>query len=587
MLDHKLIEILDHGIRLKENRGQWLILWEELRDIFYPDAASFIANEVEGSERRRNLYTSTPELARRGLSTAIQAMMRPDGKRWFRAKPKLITLEGDERVRQWLEIVTANTYNMVYDPRANASKVLAETDAGLVTFGTGVMHVGWDAAGRHLTHRSENLRNAVLMLDKIGSVCGIYVFRELTLRQLLGLFGEAKLTDKMKEQLKGGKPDLDRKYEICHCVIPNDDFKQYGFKPGRFPYASLWFSVSCKELLDQGGYWSFPYICPRWETVSGEIYGRSPAMTAMNDSRALLKMEETFLDAGEAAVRPPLGAYADLLRGDVDLRSGGLTLFQHHGFDVKGPPIWPIQTGELPKEVIQYMDLKQRRVEAAFYRDILELPPPDAEKMTAAEINARHDQYLRQAAPVFGRIEANYNAPYVERVFQLGMENGMYPDPPEQLHDQEIEFEYESPLKMARERAEALKVIDGMGMIVQMAESMAPIAPEAAVNMLDNFDEDVITRFVSMKADLPQILMKPLEKMLEGRAQRAKDRKQMQMAELASKIGPAIGNLGTAAAKAKESGLLGTSEPFPIPATDIDPAQLIEASEGIDYQEVA
>lgn len=583
MLDQKLIAILDHGIRLREDRSQWMVLWEELREIFYPDAETFVGSETEGSDQRQHLYTSIPEIARRGLSSAIQALMRPDGKRWFKAKPKNILLEGDEQVRLWMEIVTQITYGMISDPRANGAKALAETDAALVTFGTGVLHVGWDVNNRHLTHRSESLRNSVLMLDKHGKVCGIYVFRDLTLRQIIGLFGEEKLTNRMKEHLRGGNPDLDRKFEICHAVIPNEDYKAYGFKPGRFPYASLWYSVGCKELMDRGGYWSFPYVCPRWETMAGEIYGRSPAMTALPDARALLKMEATFLDAGEVAVRPPLGAFADLIRGDVALYSGGLTLFQHHGYENRGQPIWPIQTGELPREVLQYMELKQRRIEAAFFRDILELPQPTNEKMTAAEINARHDQYLRQAAPVFARIEANYNAPYIDRVFQIGMENGMYPMPPEQLHGQEIEFEYESPLKMARDRAEALKVMDGLSMIVNMAAGVAPMNPGIAMNMLENFDEDVITRFVSMKADLPQVLMRPLEQMLQAREARAKEQKQMQMAELAAKVGPAIGNIGQAAAKAKESGLLGNDTPFPIAPSDVDPASVLE---GVDYEEL-
>jgi len=99
------------------------------------------------------------------------------------------------------------------------------------------------------------------------------------------------------------------------------------------------------------------------------------------------------------------------------------------------------------------------------------------------------------------------------------------------------------------------------------------------MQMAENMDFDVVTRYLGMKTDLPQILFKPLDQMLKEREARAKEMKQMQMAEMASKLGPAIGQVGQMAAKAKESGLLGGSEPFPFAATDIDPAQLIDASD--------
>ena len=579
-IDHKTLDILDQGIKLRDGRTQWMTLWQECRDIFLPDAATFVGTEESGAEGRQSNYTSLPELARRGLSTAIQAMMRPDGKRWFRAKPKLTALEGDEQARVWLDLATAITYNALYDPRANLTKVLSETDSGLVTYGTACVHAGWDSAKKHLMFRGEDLKNTVFLQNKSGQIDAAWVFRTYTLRQILTLFKKEQLTSKMKSDLASGKVDLNKTYELCHACLPNEDYKTLGFAPGRLPYASLWYSVGCRELIDKAGYWGFPYIVPRWETISGETYGRSPAMTALPDARALLKMEQTFLDAGEAAVIPPLGAWADMIRGDAQLYSGGLTLFDSQGYAQTGPPMWPIQMGQLPREVLQYMDVKQKRVEAAFFRDILELPRPDNEKMTAAEIGARHDQYIRQAAPIFARIEANYNAPLVERVFGILMREGMFPEPPESLYDQEIQFEYESPLKTARDRAEALKVIEGLGMIQQVALGLGP---EKGAQVVDNIDADVVTRFLAMKTDLPQILFVPLEQMLKVREQRAAEIKQMQMAEMASKMGPAIGQIGNAAARAKESGMLGTDTPFPFQANDIDPEQLLE---NVDYNEV-
>jgi hypothetical protein len=582
--DPKKLDILAQAVMARDSRTNWLTLWQECRNIFYPDVDSFVGDENPGLERRANVFTSLPELARRGLSTAIGAMTRPEDQRWFRAKPKRNELAGNESVRLWLDLVTSITYQALYHPKANMVAVMMASDAGVTTFGTDIVKMGWDIAGKHLTYINENIKCSVLMQDKFGHIDGCAIFKTCTLRQIISMFGEDKLTDRMKEKLRSGKQgglDLEQKFELCNVCMPSEDYARRGFAPGRFPFTSLWFSVDCREILDDTkGYWDFPYMVRRWETFGNETYGRSPAMTALNDARALLAMEQTFLDAGEMAVRPPLGAWGHMIRGDVNLVSGGLTLFESQGYAQSGPPIWPIETGEIPKQVLEYMAVKQERVEAAFFRDILELPKPDAEKMTAAEINARHEQYMRQAGPVFARLENNTNVPLVEYAFNTLMREGMFPPPPKEMWEQEVEFEYEGPLKMARDRAEALKVMEGLGMIQQLAGGMAP---EQAQQVQDNFDVDVIARYIGMKADLPQMLFKPLDTMLAEREDRAKQMKQMQMAEMASKLGPAIGQIGGAAAKAKQVGMLGSDAPLPINLNEFDPQAISDGMENTDF----
>ena len=587
MDDPKLLDILAQAIAARDRRGNWETLWEECRNVFYPDVGSFIGDDTPGTERRGNLYTSLPELARRGLSTAIGAMTRPEDQRWFRAKPKRTELAGNEGVRLWLDVVTSITYQALYNPRANMVSVLSASDAGVVSFGTDVVRMGWDIGGRHLTYSNENIKNSVLFQNKLGAIDGCAIFKTCTLRQIIGMFGQDKLTPRMKDKLRAGKHgglNLEEPFDLCNVCMPSEDYARRGFAPGRFPFTSLWFCVDGPEVIDvNSGYHEFPYMMRRWETFGNEIYGRSPAMTALNDARALLAMEQTFLDAGEMAVRPALGAWGNLIRGDVNLISGGLTLFESQGYAQSGPPIWPIQTGEIPNQVLEYMSLKQERVEAAFFRDILELPKPDNEKMTAAEINARHEQYLRQAGPVFARLEANTNVPLVEYAFNTLMREGMYPPPPKEMWEQEVEFEYEGPLKMARDRAEAMKVIEGLGMIQQIAQGMAP---EQAQQIQDNFDVDVIARFVGMKTDLPQMLFTPLDKMLATREARAKQMQQMQMAEMASKMGPAIGQISQGAARAKDAGLLGNDSPMPLNLNEFDPQTMAQDFETTDFSQM-
>jgi hypothetical protein len=289
--------------------------------------------------------------------------------------------------------------------------------------------------------------------------------------------------------------------------------------------------------------------------MTGEVYGRSPAMVALPDARLANAVTKTMIEAGEKALDPPLTAPADMIRGDVELYAGGLTLYDSSGFAYQGDPIRPVQLGKIPDKIYEFLGETERRIYAAFYRDVLELPNTAEKDITATEINARMDQYLRQAAPVFARIEAQYNAPLINRVFELLAANSMFPDAPPQLQGQEIQFEYESPVKQAREKAKAIKMLEGLQSVLPMVEAKPEI--------MDNIDMDITVRMILQNFGFPQEAMAPMETMQQIRAARAKEAEMAKMAMMAQQAGPAMAQGITAAAKAKESGLIPQDENFP------------------------
>ena len=49
-----------------------------------------------------------------------------------------------------------------------------------------------------------------------------------------------------------------------------------------------------------------PYVVPRWWVISGEVYGRSPLMTALPQVKVANAATRTVMRAAEKAVDPPL-----------------------------------------------------------------------------------------------------------------------------------------------------------------------------------------------------------------------------------------------------------------------------------------
>lgn len=562
-------DLLSFATRLKDNRQQWLVLWDELAMYFLPDRRDFLSKQIDGQDRRMDIYGSVAEIARRGLSSTLATMLRPAGKTWFKARTKNQALMGLESVRLWCEAVTEITYAALYDPKALFEKQAAECDADVVTFGTGVLQIGWNKAGQHLKFKTHSLKYAVPMMNEAGHIDTMFMWWKMPLRNWLQMFPEQKLPKSMQDELSNPNPKIDREFEVLHACLPNADYKRLGLGPNRLPYSSIWIGVDDKELIDESGYYGFPYATPRWDTTTGEVYGRAPAMIALRDARLANVITKSMVDASEKALNPPLMGAADLIRGNIELWAGGFTSVDMQGMGQSGEPIKPVQLGTQPQKMLELLNLIEDRIGAAFFRDILELPSARDKDITATEVNARLDQYLRQAAPVFSRLEANYNASIMNRVFDILFREGQYPEPPQELLGQEIEFEYESPIKAARDKAEAMKI----GEYLQMTLPLAQANPD----ILDNFDFDVIARLTGQKSDVPQIIFKQLEQMLQERQARAQQQKMAQMAEMAKAIGPAAGSMMQGLAKSKDAGLIGSTTPFPMLTNEAAPdSQQIE-----------
>ncbi len=73
--------------------------------------------------------------------------------------------------------------------------------------------------------------------------------------------------------------------------------------------------------------------------------------------------------------------------------------------------------------------------------------------MTAYEVSERIKQYIREAMPLFEPMEREYNGALCETTFEVLRVNGAFQDVPDQLSGADVEFEYESPLSQAMDKA--------------------------------------------------------------------------------------------------------------------------------------
>nr|VUD29884.1 Bacteriophage head to tail connecting protein [Raoultella sp. NCTC 9187] len=96
-------------------------------------------------------------------------------------------------------------------------------------------------------------------------------------------------------------------------------------------------------------------------------------------------------------------------------------------------------------------------ISQAFYLDKLTLP--SSREMTAYETAQRVQEYIRQALPIFAPIEYEYSGDLCEITFSLLMRGEHSDSPhdiPESLRGQDVQFTFESPLRLQSVRRSSL-----------------------------------------------------------------------------------------------------------------------------------
>ena len=524
---------LDRYSRYKSERGNFENLWQQLADVLHPVRADFTAQYARGERRTDMIYDGTPMVARRGLATAIDGLIKPKTDKWFFGGVADEDLNESDEVKRWFSISDERMWSAIYARPARFIQRTGEVDNDLVTFGTGCLFIGENSRRNQLLFRSYHLRDTVICENADGIVDTVYICRELTAKQANQIWVEGgkggTLGKKTEEALKNEK-SRDDKFKFLWCVYPRDSRDPRTSDNRNMPFASVIIDIASEHLVMEEGFPEFPFAIPRWDTATGEIYGRSPGMIALPDSNTLQAMGKTLLVAGQKAVDPPLWAVDDAVIGIPRTFPGGVTIVDSEAArSASGQPFGVLDFGKnIPLGREMQNDVR-RMVEAAFFRNVFNLPV-EGPQMTATEILERKEEFLRTIGPVFGQLEADYVGTIAERVFGILMRRsaedwavglpGIFPMPPEILQGHEVKFSFKSPVQRARKQIEAM----GFGSAVQMIAPLAQFDP----GILDNFDGDKIVRDLPDATGIPRDWLRSQEQVAEMRQQKQQQQAQQQ-----------------------------------------------------------
>lgn len=122
-----------------------------------------------------------------------------------------------------------------------------------------------------------------------------------------------------------------------------------------------------------------------------------------------------------------------------------------------------------------------------------QLQPQDGPAMTATEVHVRVALIRQLLGPLYGRLQAEYLAPIINRVFgllyrrgrpELGGQPGdtLIDDAPDSLQDETFRIRYQSPLA----RAQKLEDVTAIERVMGIAGAMAAAGKPEVLDMIDS-----------------------------------------------------------------------------------------------------
>lgn len=504
--------VLEKYETLSSGRKNYEKLCQDVTEYFSPNRDDFISKQPIGANRLRQVYHPIGiECVEKAAADLYGLLTDPSGN-WFEYAFDGQQYRASPAMTVWLRRQSEVVFEKMYASRARAAEAIARTYYDDLTYGTSILYVSWNRRDNCPLYQNLRLSECFFDEDEAGRPDTMIRVFEMDVKALKRLYPDAVLTDEIKKEIEQNKTQ--NKHKVIHAIFPNDEYSQ---ELSKKPFVSMIFLKEERVILEVSGYDEFPFAVTRWETAPGEVWGRSRAMTALPDVKALQLVTKEMLESAQLANRPMMLLKSEEQKLNVPIiRPGGYVVYEEE------PPV-PYNAGNnfhAGLEVIQNIEERVRH-EFALYK----INDLQGTHRTREEILQRILEGTRLLGPIAGRQMTEKLDVLLLRTFNLCVRHGVIEPPPEDVPFFDLKVVYNSPIaKMMKfERA---------GRYEQAFGSMAPfiqINPQA----IDNLDVDSILREIAQIFGVPE-LMKPVEEVIRQRQIAAQQAAQAQNVQDAS-----------------------------------------------------
>lgn len=448
-----------------ERRRPWEPLWREC----FAYAAPLRAGALDGGTAARtpdDLYDGTAGDAVAQLAASLLAELAPPWSRWFEI---VAGNDVDDATRSVLapELERATRTLEAHFARSELYVELHQCLLDLVTAGTATLLVREAPVGAPAALRftAVPLAEMFVLGDGDGRITRQFRRTFTTLARLRRRFPETGLPPELARALE---EEPGRRVELVEAVVETGrDCRFLAFLPGGTC------GLQGPFVLAEGCFARSPFLTFRWLKAAGEVYGRSPVMTALPDIRTANRVVELILKNASIAVTGIWLADDDgvLNPANIDLSPGSII------------PKAPGSAGLTPLQAPGRFDVSQlvlSDLRAAIRHALLvdRLGPVDGPRMTATEVLERSAEMARLLGAIYGRLEGELLRPLIDRAWGILRRRGLVPDLPLDGHALDVAFR--TPLAREHAREDVRNVLLWLETVGKLGAGAAAMIDTAA-----------------------------------------------------------------------------------------------------------
>jgi hypothetical protein len=470
--------------RLKQLRQPHETVWLDCFDHSFPMRGSGLLGGMpmtaqQGMDRKARLLHSASTEAGRTLAAAIVSGAVPSSSVWA-----LLAVSGaDEAGLGWLDAKGKQLHEEVHASTFDAAAFECAMD--LVAAGWFALYIDEDRDAGGFVFEQWPISSVYAASSKAGGPVDT-VFREYTLtaEQAIAEFG---ITGVSSTLVKKHAADPDAPVTICHAIYPRPVHVVGARLAKNMPVASVHWEVETKHQLRESGYHEMPVIVPRWAVIPGSVYATGPMFDALSDARQLNELMRMDTMNAELAITGMWIAEDDGVLNPRTVKVGARKVIVANSVD----SMKQLSSGGDWRLADERIAMLTSAIRKTLMAD--QLQPQDGPAMTATEVHVRVGLIRQLLGPIYGRLQAEWLAPMVERCFGLMYRAGLFGQAPSSLGGQNLKVKYNNPLARAQKMEDVSAVERLNGSLAALA-NLGQLVPAAAAALdVVNFDENVRT----------------------------------------------------------------------------------------------
>lgn len=528
---------------LRVARHEWEGRWQLCTDFVLPHLAA-----KDSDRTNRKIFDSTAPNALTRCASAFEGLLAPRQGKWHSYTTGDPELDEDPEVARWLEESRDRTFKFRYEAVSNFANQFTEAMISLCCLGTAVMYID-ENPGVGLRYQCVPLHEVYLAEDAWGKIDTVIRSYTLTARQAEQQFGEELPEDILKDA--GDPKHCEKKHDFLHMVFPNGESAVSPKTGIKHKIASIHMAKSARKIVRESGYSTMPFAVSRFSVTPGEVYGRSPAMTAMPAICQINEMQKLILRAGYRVVSPPIMAQDDDVLNSFSLEAGYINL---GGLDEQGNArIKAFDSGGNINIGLELINAARDTINEAFYLTLFQVLAETSGNQTATEVIAREQERAQLLAPVTGRQQSELLDAMIHREVDILARSGAFSPRPQQLADSGagVVPRYETSVNQAWAAGEGRAVLSALEAVSIMAQMDPSVV--SAINMPDAL------RSIWAGFGAPLKVLKTEEEVAEIQAQQAEAQQQAEMLQQGQALAGGIDQLAGAEEKLARADSMGGS----------------------------